>query len=249
MPLSGDEALLSERLVNAATAYAAVCQDAFDRSGLWGVVGAPSAANWLAERTRSSRRVHKGRVADGAALRLLPSVVEPAAVGLVPAENLRHLSVGAAKYPAFAVRDEAVLVPQAVGLAARDHRAAVNVWLSHAEDAAEQPEPVKEPVSEVFLSETSDGVRHLTATLVGDDGEIVAAAIDAVVDPLLRAARDHDPSVEAKPGSVLRAMALVDLCAQSLRREPSDASAPDRYRVAVVVPWDVTEAGPTRRCL
>jgi hypothetical protein len=241
IPLSGDESLLSERLVNAATAYAAVCQDAFDRSGLWGVVGAPSAANWLAERTGASRRLHKGRIADGVALRLLPTVVDPAAAGLVPAENLRHLSTAAATFPAFAVRDEAVLVPQAATLAAREHRAAVNVWLSHAGDASDQLEPVKEPVSELFLSETSDGVRHLTGTLVGEDGETVAAAIEAIVDPLLRAARDHDPSVEAKPGSVLRAMALVDLCAQSLRHEPSDASAPDRYRVAVVVPWDATE--------
>ena len=35
--------------------------------------------------------------------------------------------------------------------------------------------------------------------------------------------------------SALRAAALVDLAAQAMRQEPSDASAPDRYRVAVVV--------------
>jgi hypothetical protein len=47
--------------------------------------------------------------------------------------------------------------------------------------------------------------------------------------------------------SALRAGALVDLAAQSMRREPSDASVPDRYRVAIVVrPGDATvpaEAG------
>ena len=35
--------------------------------------------------------------------------------------------------------------------------------------------------------------------------------------------------------SALRAAALVDLAAQAMRREPSDASVPDRYRVAVIV--------------
>ncbi len=185
IPRSGDDALLSERLINAAVAYGAACQDAFDRSGLWGVVGAPSAANWLAERTRSSRHGHKGRVRDGVAMRLLPSVVETAAAGLVPADSLRSLS-------------------------------------------------------EVYLSETSGGVRHLTGTLVGDDGDIVAAALEALVDPMMRASRD-DPSLAAKPGSVLRGMALVDLCAQSMRREPSEDSAPDRYRVGVVVAYDAPQ--------
>ena len=35
--------------------------------------------------------------------------------------------------------------------------------------------------------------------------------------------------------SALRAAALVDLAAQAMRQEPSDASVPDRYRVAVIV--------------
>ena len=139
------------------------------------------------------------------------------------------------------MRDEPVLVPQAVTLEAPHYRATTHTWLSHAEDATNQAEPVNEPVSELFLSETADGVHHLKATLVGEDGATVVAALQAIVDPMLRAARDQDPSVAAKPGSVLRAMALVDLCAQSLRREPSEASAPDRYRVAIIVPFDATE--------
>ncbi len=248
IPRSGDDALSSERLINAAAAYGAVCQDAFERSGLWGITGSASAANWLAERTGSSRHGHKGRVRDGVAMRLLPSVLETAAAGLIPADSLRSLSGCAAKYPAFAVRDEAVLVAQAVTLAARDYRAVTNTWLSHADDATDQPEPVKEPVTELYLSETSGGVRHLKGTLVGDDGDIVAAALEAIVDPLLRAARD-DPSLAAKPGSVLRGMALVDLCAQSMRREPSEDSAPDRYRVGVVVAYDAAEADrPVSTC-
>jgi hypothetical protein len=59
--------------------------------------------------------------------------------------------------------------------------------------------------------------------------------LGAGLDRLLRAAGDGDPSVEGQPGSALRASVLVDLAAQSMRHEPSDASVPDRYRVAVVV--------------
>jgi hypothetical protein len=41
--------------------------------------------------------------------------------------------------------------------------------------------------------------------------------------------------VEGPPVAALRAGVLVDLAAQSMRREPSEYSAPDRYRVAVLV--------------
>jgi hypothetical protein len=51
----------------------------------------------------------------------------------------------------------------------------------------------------------------------------------------MRAARDGDPSVSGRPVSGLRAGVFIDLLAQSMRHEPSDASAPDRYRVAVIV--------------
>ncbi len=185
--------------------------------------------------------MHKGRSRDGVALRSLPSLVEPASRGVVPADNLRSLSMCMAKHPLLAARDEHVLVPYAVELDSRDHRVATNRWMSNAEDVSDQPEPVEEPVSELFLSETSDGVHHLDATLVGEDGATVAAALQSIVDPLLRAARDNDPSVAARPASVLRAMALVDLCANALRREPSATSVPDRYRVALVIPLDVAE--------
>ena len=67
------------------------------------------------------------------------------------------------------------------------------------------------------------------------DADLVEAALGAGVDRALRPARDGDPSVAERPASALRAGALVDLAAEAMRREPSDASVPDRYRVAVVV--------------
>jgi hypothetical protein len=46
----------------------------------------------------------------------------------------------------------------------------------------------------------------------------------------------------------LRAGGLVDLVAQSMRREPSDLSAPDRYRVAVVVRPGAATNPPEAAC-
>ena len=68
-----------------------------------------------------------------------------------------------------------------------------------------------------------------------DDADLVEAALGAGVDQALRAAHDGDPSVAGRAVSALRAGVFVDLLTQTMRQEPSDVSAPDRYRVAVVV--------------
>ena len=91
------------------------------------------------------------------------------------------------------------------------------------------------PVSRLHASRTLDGWLRLDGLFAPDDAAIVDAALGAGVDRALRATRDGDPSVEGQPVSALRAGVLVDLAAQSMRQEPSDASVPDRYRVAVVV--------------
>ncbi len=67
------------------------------------------------------------------------------------------------------------------------------------------------------------------------DAVLVEAVLDAGVDRAMRAAHDGDPSVAGLVVSALRAGALVDVAAQVMRHEPSEASVPDRYRVAVVV--------------
>ena len=63
---------------------------------------------------------------------------------------------------------------------------------------------------------------------------------------LLRAARDGDLAIPLVVSQV-RAEALVDLLTQTMRREPSDQSMPDRYRVAVVVAHDAKEL-PVAAC-
>ncbi|MPY93332.1 MAG: hypothetical protein GEV08_09770 [Acidimicrobiia bacterium] len=41
---------------------------------------------------------------------------------------------------------------------------------------------------------------------------------------------------------------MLDLAGQAMRREPSEASVPDRYRVAVVVPFDKADDAGVAAC-
>ena len=56
---------------------------------------------------------------------------------------------------------------------------------------------------------------------------------------------EGDRGLAGKPVSALRAMALVEMAAQSMRREPSEHSVPDRYRVAVVIHHDSHDSHDT----
>ncbi|MEA3217018.1 MAG: hypothetical protein QOJ19_3174, partial [Acidimicrobiia bacterium] len=70
------------------------------------------------------------------------------------------------------------------------------------------------------------------------------ASLAAGVDRRLRAAHDGDPAVAGRPVASWRADALVDLAAQSMRREPSEQSAPDRYRIGIVLSPTEFELAP-----
>jgi hypothetical protein len=135
---------------------------------------------------------------------------------------------------------------QASKLGAEGFRIAARHWLAAAEDATGGSE-VTEPAvaaSRLHASRGLDGWLRVDGLFAPHDADLLEVALDAGVDGALRAARDGDPSVEGRPVSALRAGALVDLAAQALRHEPSDASVPDRYRVAVVVrPGEATVPG------
>ncbi len=241
-------ALDAARLVNAASAFAALTSDALDRSDEWAAGGATSAAQWLAARTGSAPRVHRGRIRDGKALRLLPSLAPPARAGTLSAEHVRSVSACVAKHPTLAVEDAAALVGQALELDAPAYAIATRRWTEQADNAAELPGSTPDPHSELFHATTADDCGELQGTFAPDDNAILAAGIQAGFDRLLRAAHDGDPALAGKSASALRAMALVDLVAQSMRREPSERSVPDRYRVAVTVPYDVASEPPMATC-
>jgi hypothetical protein len=94
---------------------------------------------------------------------------------------------------------------------------------------------VSEPRSHLHASRLIDGSLRLFGWFVPADADLLEAVLGAGVERQLRAAADGDPTVAGRPVPALRAGALLDLAAQAMRHEPSDQSAPDRYRVAVIV--------------
>ena len=96
-----------------------------------------------------------------------------------------------------------------------------------------EPDLVKE--GQLFLSESLNGCWVLKGTLNPEQGRIVAAAVNAEVDRLLRARHDGDPTHTERLMSEIRADALVNVITQTMRKEPSERSVPDRYRVALVI--------------
>lgn len=230
----GELALEATRLSNAVLAYASMVHDAFDREGDWSE--ATSSARWVANRTGSDPRVIAGRVRDGATLRLLPRAATLARTGHLSSDHVRSLTGCVAAHPDAAVRDEDVLVTRALAAPASVFRTIVRRWIDETDADADQVEPRPKPVSELSLTDTADGGRRPGGYFTAEDAALLDAALDAGVDRLLRAAHDGDPAVAGKPVSALRAQALLDLIAQSMRREPSDRSVPDRYRVPVIVP-------------
>ncbi len=241
-------ALDAARLVNAASAFAALTSDVVNRSDEWAAGGATSTAQWLAARTGSAPRVHRGRARDGRALRLLPSLAAPARAGTLSAEHVRSASACVAKHPELAVEAEVALVGQALELDAPAYAIATRRWIEQADDASELRGSAPELQSELVHSTAADDRGELQGTFAPDDNATLAAGIQAGFDRLLRAARDGDPALAGKPASALRAMALVNLVARSMRREPSERSAPDRYRVAVTVHHDAAGEAPMATC-
>ena len=240
----------AERLLNAAHALSARALQEFERRGTWADEGALSAAGWTASRTSTPRRSLQARVRAGAGLRLLTSAASPARAGRLSPQHLSELANCARRHPELAARDEALLVGQALELDGDSFAVVVRQWTEFAA-ALDGADPVglapPEPVDELHLSTTLDGRYQLNGSFSKESGELVHAALEARVDRQLRAARDGDPSVRPVASQV-RAAALVDLAAQTMRREPSDASVPDRYRVAVVVAADSSGDLPLAAC-
>ena len=224
-----------EQLFNAVNALSSAMLHAFDCDGGWAPDGALSAAAWTAERTGSARAVLRSRLRQGAALEQLPAVAADARAGRLSPEHVRAVSECAHRHPDLATEHEANFVAQAATLNAEGFRVAARHWLAAAADVSDSDAAPAPQVSCLYASRSFDGWLRVDGHFAPDDADLLEAALGAGVDRALRAARDGDLSAEGRPVSALRAAALVDLAAQSMRQEPSDASVPDRYRVAVVV--------------
>jgi hypothetical protein len=246
----GPAVLGMERLLNAAYALSAVLLDGFDREGGWAADGALCAAQWVAERTGTSVRVLRARLRQGADLRLLPALAERARAGRLSPEHLRTVGDCTRRHAGLVIDHEMALVEQSETLDADRFAVMVRQWLARtaatdAANAAAHPlagasmggerAEARETQSRLHASRTLEGCLRLHGWFTPADADLLDAALGAGLDRQLRAAANGDPSVVGRPVPELRATALVDLVAQSMRREPSDLSVPDRYRVALVV--------------
>ena len=230
--------LQTEQLLNAVHALSAALLERFEQCGGWAADGALSAAAWTAQRTGSARAGLRDRRRQGAALAQLPAVASEARAGKLSTEHVRALGVCVRRHPDLAVEHEAIWLEQAAVLDAEGFRLATRHWLAAAADT-DSADPAEadtsDQVSSLHVSRTFEGWLRVDGTFSPDDADLVEAALGAGVDQALRAAHDGDPSVAGRAVSALRAGVLVDLLSQTMRQEPSDVSAPDRYRVAVVV--------------
>jgi hypothetical protein len=238
-------------LMDATLAYVAAMVAEFQQRGSWAEDGALSAATWIANRTGTRRNELAQMARVGGALRQLPDAEAAARAGEMGFDHARRLADCVRAHPATAARDAEVLLEQARGLDANTFRTVVRHWIALADDeAGNVPEelPVEPRHSAVHLSKMADGWFRLDGSLRPDHGEVLNAVLEEHVDRQLRAQRDGDPSLTQMLPSALRAEALVDLAAQHCRREPSEESVPDRYRVGITFDLQDLQAAPFACC-
>jgi hypothetical protein len=252
--------LAHARLLNAAHARSSALLDQLEQDGAWAADGALSAAQWTAGRTGASPVAMWSKVRQGEALRLLPALAERARAGWLSVEHLHVLGDCVRRHPELVTQHERFLAEQAESLDAGRFRVTARARLEQADEDRGMKPPARasdddgtgreavEPSSRLHASRTVEGCLRLDGWFVPADADVLDAALGAGDDRQLRAAADGDPSVAGRPVSSLRAAALVDLAAQSMRREPSDLSAPDRYRVAVVVRAGEATSPPEAAC-
>jgi hypothetical protein len=229
--------LASTRLVNVVIAQASVLLAEFQQRGDWADDGALSAATWVANRSGERRSDLAARARVGAALRQVPAVAAAARSGEISFDHARRITDCVRKHPQLAARDEAVLLESARTLDADMFRVVARHWQECTEDTVDDDagEAAPQRQEHLHLSEMADGWYALDGTLNPENGAALHALLEGFVDRAMRAQRDGDPALAQLMPSVLRADALADLVAQHFRRQPSDLSAPDRYRVGIVL--------------
>jgi hypothetical protein len=251
--MPGDElagaCLAVTRCVDALLAHAAHLTSELQQRGGWDDEGATSAATWVANRSGARRADIAGWAKVGNMLRLLPAVRDAVGRGDISFDHARRISDCARRHPLLAARDEHVLLDQARRLDADTFRVVARHWNSLANDTCDA-DPGDGPArhDSLHLTVLPDGRYRLEGDLSPDNGALVAAALDEHLHRALQAQRDGDPALERLPITALRAEGLVDLAAEHQRRQPSNRSIPDRYRVAIVLRPEDLQASPLACC-
>ena len=193
----------------------------------WAEQGAVSLSAWVETRTGHRREDINRLRRLGQGIRSFPALAE---LPIATAQLVLSCKP--------ATDDDAdLLVGLGHKLPLRDFAQAAQRWKSLRD--ANGTEPDAEPTrSELHLSPLLNGSYSVRGTLTGTDAKMIVAALEGEVDRALRNRRNGDPADEDLTVSQIRARGLVDLISQTMRREPSNNSVPDRYRVAIIVKVD-----------
>jgi hypothetical protein len=240
-----------QRVENLIAAAKASLAEAVDRQGVWAEDGFRTAGRWLAFHSGEPSGVCTRRVRQARQLADMPMTRELSHRGVLTADQVRLLCEAHAAAPdRYDAHIDAALATLAVSGGAGELGRAVRAFKDRAE-AERAPDPADLPVvdaeQDVRLAPGFDGWWNGTLHLSPADGAMVNNLIDGEVDGYLRAARDGDPTLTGLSMGALRAKALVDLVTRAARRAPGEISAPDRYRVAVIIPADTDEI-PAAAC-
>jgi hypothetical protein len=228
-----------QRLHNLVVAAMTSLAETVDRQGVWADDGLRNAGRWSAFHSGEPTGVCTRRVRQARQLAEMPMTLELSRRGVLSSDQLRLLCEAQAAAPECYDADiDAALATLAVSGSPADLGRAVRAFKDRAE-AERSPDPAEVPAvdaeQDVRLSPGFDGWWNGTLHLSPADGAMVNTLIDGEVDGYLRAARDGDPTLSGLSMGALRAKALVDLVTRAARRAPGELSAPDRYRVAVVI--------------
>jgi hypothetical protein len=195
----------------------------------WGGDGSLTLTAWLASHGRLSRADAHRQAVVAQRLAALPLTAAAWAEGRLSggqvAAIVSHVS---AEHAGLYGGHEAEMTSYLAELSVRDTTLAMRTWRLRAE-ALDEHGPRPERASELYLSPTWDGQRHLAGHLGAEDSAVVEAALAGAAPP-------PDAAALAPSAAERRAAALVEVCRWFLTHgDQATGSARSRPQVSVVV--------------
>ena len=164
---------------------------ALQASAVWIEAGAQNASAWITTTCRAERRVARGHVRLGQALRAMDATSLAFADGRITAEHVEVLAQARDRSPATARafgRDEATMLAWAEDHPFHRFRALVQTWLRTVdEEGAEADADHRHDARRVHLSKSFEDTYFLDGVLDPVNGEIVADTLTMITDELFEA--------------------------------------------------------------
>jgi hypothetical protein len=180
---------------------------------------------------RTSGRTYK--------LRRLPALFDAWRDGSISKYQVEVVLANIGRHMDLFASQETEFVPSLVPLSPAETVAVMVEWRRRA-DAIDEGEDKLESASKLYLATTMHGRRELSGHLSAEEGQIVAAAIDA-------ARSRGGEGTEIVGAAAQRADALVGICRHYLAQHGPDLPGRTSAQVAVLVRYeDMAAGGPGR---